>query len=508
MLKTILPAHMREMETLYMQNTGVTGLSLMETAAAHLAKKAQQLCPSGDILCMVGSGNNGGDGLAAMRMLHTADPQRRLCCVLLTPSPGGDAAHQLQRLRQEAPGVAVITAQQYLSDPACISMQPALIIDALFGTGLSRPLEGDALHLVENINALRLQGCNVLAVDIPSGLCGATGAVLGGAVHADHTLTFHRPKPGLYLGSGKDHAGAVDVASIGIPPEQDHMPGMLILPPEELPALFPPRLHNTHKGNYGRLMVIAGSPGMAGAAALCATAALRTGAGLVTILCPERILDTVQILCPCATAVPLPEDSSGALSIIKQSLTSADAAAVGCGMGQGRFAADLLPRLLMHLRHLHIPTVLDADGLNLLARMPLSDAGYPGFVLTPHPAEAARLLKTDTPSVTSDPAAAALLLQQRYRCAVVLKGASDLICTPDGSAISPYGTPAMAKGGSGDVLTGIVGALLAARHAGSCSLDTLTLLQAACALHGSAGEKAEAHLGPRSVLATDLCRFI
>ena len=351
-------------------------------------------------------------------------------------------------------------------------------------------------------------GVPVVAVDIPSGLNGETGQVMGAAVRACETVTFHRPKPGLYLGQGPDYAGEITVADIGLTaPEAaplDDADGMRIL--ERCDRLLPPRARTAHKGKQGRVVLWAGSRGMAGAAAIAATAALRAGAGLVTVACPDDVVDVVQTLCPCATCAPLStQDEDAAWEALSAALERADALGAGCGLGQGPMAAALMERLLRFLHGRALPCVLDADALNLLARRPAWLADGAAHVLTPHPGEAARLLGVSTAEILADMPGAAARIRHRYGAAVVLKGARSVLCAQEGLALNPFGTPAMAKGGSGDALTGVMAALLAGRAAGAYAMDDLFLMQAACALHGLAGERAARRYGERGMLATDLC---
>lgn len=499
MLRTITPAEMKRVETRVMQNTALSGERLMQNAAAHVARAVKRLSAGrqGPVICFCGNGNNGGDGLAAMRMLAEEDPSFEGACRMLSGALSPDAQRERDRLNARAPHIAVTG----LEAPAI--SRPACVIDALFGTGLSRPLEGEALAACRQINAWRAQGVPVVAVDIPSGLSGLTGHVLGEAVRATVTVTFHRPKPGLYLKEGPDYTGEIVVADIGLTaPEAaayDDAGGLFVR--QRSDPLLPARRRGAHKGCFGKVLLWVGSRGMAGAAALCATAALRTGAGLVVVACPEAVVDVVQTLCPCATCLPLPEDAEAAWALLQDKLSWADALGAGCGLGTGAWAKALLERLCVWMDGHALPAVLDADALNLLSA---SGQRPSGVWITPHPAEAARLLGKHTADVLAEPLSAARELARRYG-PTVLKGACSVLCAQGEMALNPFGTPAMAKGGSGDALTGVLAALLAGRAAGAYDLADLALLQTACALHGLAGEMAERRFGERGVLATDLC---
>ena len=246
---------------------------------------------------------------------------------------------------------------------------------------------------------------------------------------------------------------------------------------------------------------------MAGAAAISALAALRAGAGLVTVACPEQIVDIVQVLCPCATCLPLEADVQSAWETLEPALRKADAIGAGCGLGTSGWARALTNRLADWLEQNNKPAVVDADALNLLSDGPQRKLGT-NTVMTPHPMEASRLLHSTVQEVLADSFAAARKLSDGYGAAIVLKGSRSVLLARGQAAINPFGTPGMAKGGSGDALTGIAAALLAGRAAGAYAMTDLELLQTACALHGLAGEMAARKMGERGMLATDLCECI
>ncbi len=509
MLKTIAPSEMKRVENRVMANTAITGEALMQCAAACVADAVRifRKQRGGLVLCVCGTGNNGGDGLAAMRMLACADPAFCGLCWLLPGTLSADAQRELNRLAAETGqqvSVRVLNADESVHLPEKLDC----VIDALFGTGLARPLEGLAKQLCEAVNAC---AAPVVAVDIPSGLHGETGDVPGAAVRADCTVTFHRPKPGLYLKQGPDYAGKIITADIGLRvPEAaalDDAPGMDVLEKKDLTWLLPARKKVSHKGSYGRALLFAGSRGMAGAAAISALAALRTGAGLVTVACPDSVVDIVQMLCPCATCLPLPADAQEAWTLLQPALERADAIGAGCGLGQSAWAAEMTSKMTAWLSQNEKLAVLDADALNLIAKAGVHAIGSRTFI-TPHPAEAARLLGKSIAEMLADPSGAAQETRDAYGASVVLKGTCSILCAKEGMAINSFGTPAMAKGGSGDALTGIMAALLAGRAAGAYGMNDLQLMQTACALHGMAGEMAAEQFGERGMLATDLCGCI
>lgn len=524
MLRTITPREMKRLENRIMADTGVTGAELMERAAGAVARAVEKYLEKrpGRVWCVCGTGNNGGDGMAALRILCAGRPERVATVWLMAGELYPDAQEQKARLEREAPWVRVeaVGEMEGQDGGLCkgggflpgIPSDTACVIDALFGTGLSREVTGRAAELCRLMEKAYRDGIPVLAVDIPSGLNGETGEIMGVAARATETVTFHRPKTGLYLGKGLDASGQVVVADIGLPSERDNVEGFRILEEADLPALLPPRPRVCHKGNFGRVLVMAGSLGMAGAAAISALAALRTGAGLVTVACPEAIVSAVQTLCPCATCLPLPTgNAAGALKLLTGAMERADAVAIGPGLGTDAYARELMEGLPALLRSTDKPAVLDADGLNLLVGLAgeSGDAGRPLLtphqILTPHPGEAARLLGISTAQVVADVPGAAVALQNRYGASVVLKGAASVLLSEKEKGLNELGTPGLAKGGSGDALTGVLVALLAMKAQGAFQGSLFQLLQAGTALHGLAGMAAAREYGERGMLATDLC---
>lgn len=507
MLYTILPDEMKRVERRMMEETHTPSLTLMEHAAAHVADAAKPYLQGGKLLAVCGTGNNGGDGLAAARILLTRLPQLEATIWLLPGALSPEAEEQRRKLAVFGRRIQVEVLQ---SGVPALPPDTACVLDAMFGTGLNRPLAGLAREAVQSLNA---SGLPVIAVDIPSGLSGVTGnaPVSGEAsgdaaiVNAVVTVTFHRPKPGLFMGEGLAACGRVIVGDIGIAPEWDDANGLALLTKGD--RLLPLRGRNTHKGDYGRVLALVGSFGMAGAAAICATAAMRSGAGLVTVACPESIVNVVQMLCPCATCLPLPpSDAEAAWQTLLPALSRADALVAGCGLGQSAYAKALVEKLIGWLQHNPLSAVLDADALNLRAAMPAQTPLGVQTVITPHVGEAARLLQQPAKQVMADQLEAARALRERYGCAVALKSASTVLVDCDGEAISLLGTPAMAKGGSGDALAGVLAALLAGQQA--YGLHGVRLLQTACALHGLAGSRAAETTGERGMLATDLCAML
>lgn len=453
---------------------------LMERAGAAAAMLAARLATgAGPVLVACGPGNNGGDGFVMARLLQAVG--RRVEVVF-----AGDPT------RLPADAAAAHAAWLAAGGTPHAELPPAppegwsLVVDALFGIGLQRPLEGRYADWIESLNT---QPCPRLAVDIPSGLDADTGRRLGPCFAATHTITFIALKPGLLTLDGPDQCGELHLASIDVAAEE-----LAPAPGREIsPALFAarlqPRLRNSHKGSYGDAALIGGAPGMVGAAVLAGRAAAHLGAGRVLLGLLDPAALTVDILRPelmfRAAAELLADPAIGAF-------------AVGPGLGQSDAARALVHDAVLRAT----PLVLDADALNLVARDPALQQAVARrrapTLLTPHPAEAARLLAGTTAEVQADRLAAAVRLAEQLDAWVVLKGCGSVVASPDGAWwINTSGNPAMATAGMGDVLSGILAALLAR------GWDARDALLAGVHLHGLAGDECCAELGLDSGLLAD-----
>lgn len=471
-----------------------------------VTSKNKDRTPRVAIFC--GPGNNGGDGIAAARYLggyHVRvflvgdrakmTPDARAMEEKLIASGGVLEDFSIDMTSREALESSLTFEQQkittWLSTCDCM-------VDALFGVGLARPVEGAFLTAVRLMNGRR---CPVVACDIPSGVNADTGEILGEAVQAKVTVTFTRPKPGLYLGEGAARAGEVRTIDIGIPCglafELDRQ-GPLIRAMDEAGSPLPRRPRNAHKGEFGKIFILAGSEGYTGAPVLAARAALRTGAGLVYLGVPRDIYPIVAVKCDEAMPFPLPEDYPAIL----EKARSCDVALIGPGLGQAPETGRLVLRLLSDL---DIPVVLDADGINALAgHIDVLDRRTALTVLTPHEGEFARLTGCALP--VRDRLSAARSFARDHGCVLVLKGAGTVTAAPDGAAyINTTGNPGMAKGGSGDVLAGMTAALLGQKHLRREDRDnTVELAAQAVQLHGLAGDLCAKKLGEYAMLPTDL----
>ena len=504
MLYTLSPAQMKRIEQRFMAETKTESLMLMERAAAHVADACMPyLWHGAKLLVLSGTGNNGGDGLAAARMLLERFETLHCLIYQLSGRPTPETLEQAKRLEAFSDRVDMVIVEQ-TAPP--MPQDCACAIDALFGTGLSRPLSGAALTLVQNLNQSDIP---VIAVDIPSGLDGASGyAPEGGvAVQADVTVTFHRLKDGMLLGDGPDLCGEIVIGDIGIPVRYGDAQGFAVL--ETGDVVRPPRKKNTHKGSFGKVLALTGSFAMPGAAGISALAALRTGAGMVTVACPKEIVQTVISIAPCATTLPLLDENPWCA--LEHAFSKSDALMIGCGLGQSHAVSRLIEKVILYLCCRDLPAVLDADALNILATyqddFKALNLRFPDqVVLTPHLGEASRLLRWPIERVKQTQPQAAREICAKYGGSVILKSATSMLIASDGEAINRFGTPAMAKAGSGDTLAGILSALLAGQNV--YKLQGVRLLQTACALHGLAGEAAAKQYGEHAVLATDVCEFI
>lgn len=480
---------MLERERNYFQTSGVKSIDAMERAAHALADAVSAAVPAGSAIHLAcGAGGNGGDGLACARLLSG-----RYRCTVLLPEPprSPDAVANLARLER----VPVLSMQELPNLPV-----PAAWVDALFGTGLSRAPREPWAALIHRINADRNHGAKVFSADIPSGLDGATGQAYHPCVRADKTVTFQYVKSGMVLADGLDVCGEIAAADIGFPPSAFEPTGCALWEPSDLTMWVPPRRRNIHKGMCGHLLIVAGSFGMAGAAALCASAALRSGAGLVTVACVRSIVPILQNLVPQAMCVPL-EERDGAIApearpVLEGALRGKNAVVIGCGLSR---RAD--PGALEAVLDNGLPAVIDADALNLLSDQTgmMKRLGR-HHVLTPHPGEAARLI----PGLdVSDPLAAARRLNA-LGATVLLKGASSVIIGDGEPAVSASGCCGMARGGSGDILSGILGALLADTSSRTPAVSAVC----ASEIHGLAGERAQRKYGSRAMNSKDILEFL
>jgi NAD(P)H-hydrate epimerase len=504
-MKVLTAAQMREVDRRTIE-MGVPGAVLMENAGSRVVEFLEErFSPLGDqrIVVFCGKGNNGGDGLVVARQLYERyRPQ--LLRVVLVAAPEemkGEAADQYRRLIEA--GCPVL--RELASDPQGVT----LVVDALLGTGLSGPAKGEMLDSIRRINS-GFARAKIVAVDIPSGLASDTGRTLGECVHADYTVTFAAPKVGQVLPPNCQYVGELRVRAIGSPLElfeKDDSIFLSLVEPKQFRHLFAPRPQASHKGSFGHVLIVAGSYGKTGAAAMCGMAALRAGAGLVTVASVERAIPVIASHAPELMTEPLPETANGSISVrafdsgaLTEMARNKTVVAIGPGLTTDPQTVAVVRRALHDFAQ---PMVVDADGLNALAGAEwLGDKRL--RVLTPHPGEMSRLVKRTIAEIEQDRVGIARTLARERKVHVVLKGYRTVLAFPDGRVwINPTGSPAMATGGTGDILTGLIAGFLA-----QFPQDAEQAIAAAVYLHGLSGEIGAAALGEKCLIATDLLRYL
>ncbi|MCX5722847.1 MAG: NAD(P)H-hydrate dehydratase [Nitrospirae bacterium] len=503
-MNIVTGAEMQLLDRRTITEAKIPSATLMERAGEGIVRQLEeQYGPmrgkTVTILC--GKGNNGGDGLVVARLLHRQ--RAKVQVLLLTPVAdlSRDAAAMYRRFAKVA-GSAKILRFRPAEQVRPLLASSDILVDALLGTGLSAEVTGTYREAIELINGA---GKPVIAVDLPSGIHADTGAILGQAVRASLTVTLGLPKLGLYVGAGIDQAGIIRIVDIGIPPAYvDKLESRTrLLTSDDIVNMLPERRPSSHKGTFGHAGIIAGSVGKTGAAALAAQAALRIGAGLVTVATPSSVNDVLESKLLEAMTMPFPETKArtlarSGLDRILAFVQARTAIAIGPGLSTHHETVELVQALMKHLDR---PSVLDADALNALAGRAslLTECPTPP-ILTPHPGEMARLeVDATAQSINADRIGTARRFARERGVFVVLKGARTVIARPDGLvAICPTGNPGMATAGTGDVLTGMIVGLLAQ------GVPSWEAVCAATYLHGLAGDLAARQLGQAGMIASDL----
>lgn len=481
---------MRSIDRRAVEEYGMPSLLLMENAGRAAADRAAARLDQGarvTVLC--GKGNNGGDGFVCAR--HLFNRGFEVACYLAgsPDDPRGEARTNFELAERLGVPVQAEVPER---------LEAALIVDGLLGTGFQGEPRGAVAELIRLANE---SGVPILAIDIPSGLNADTGHASGLTIRAAETVTFGLPKVGLLGYPGRAVAGELTVAHISLPRPLLEEEGLAEwITAERAAPLWPRRAAESHKGDSGRVFVVAGSPGLTGAAALCCDAALRAGAGLVTLGIPRGLYPVMAVKLTEAMSLPLPETEGQAhapesLPTVLERLRGADAGALGPGFGRDPRSGELLRGILQADP---APMVVDADGLTLLS--PAHENTFPPHcILTPHPGEMARLLGTTVEAVQSNRVETAREAARRFGCVVVLKGAATVVAGPEGRvAVNASGGPALATGGTGDVLTGVTAAALAR------GLEPYEAAVGAVFLHGLAGEVAGERHGAPGTLAGDV----
>ena len=480
---------MRRYDTNTIEKIGIPAMVLMERAALAAQEAVLRHCTkeTGSALVLAGMGNNGGDGLAVARLLYEQGFQVEVWCV----GAQDKASPQWKQQREILKSYPV----EMVTKPG--RREYTVMIDALFGVGLSREIDGvfrEAVTLFDELAGYKI------ALDLPSGVDSDTGKIWGSAVHADETVTFGFCKRGLVMYPGCEYAGKVTIARIGISERSffDDKPGM-VLCDETAEALLPVRSADGNKGTFGKVLLVAGSRNMAGAAVLAAKAAYRIGAGMVKVVTPEENRVILQ--------ETVPEALLGTISDLESSLEWADVIALGPGIGKSEEAARCLEQVLKKSRK---PLVLDADGLNLLSESPvlrvhLAEQGQEGrsFVLTPHVGELARLTGKSITELKEDLPGHGMALASELHAIVAAKDARTFVCGENRPiCVSLSGNSGMAVAGSGDVLTGAIAGLLAQR------MDPFQATVSGVRLHGLAGDRVSERIGEHACMAGDIAEAL
>jgi ADP-dependent NAD(P)H-hydrate dehydratase / NAD(P)H-hydrate epimerase len=536
-MKIVTAAEMREIDRVTSERFGVPSLTLMENAGSAVAEFALSAYPAAKsfgVTC--GKGNNGGDGFVIARKLHEAGREVRLLLLADPAELRGDAAEKFKRLPKSTSRTRAVAKKRNKAGAARFSLnilkQSSLavtsvrldasdvfasdvLIDAILGTGFRPPVSGLYANAIAKINAATAP---VISVDIPSGAdADVVGDQTGAVTRSDASVTFTAPRPAHVFGNLT--AGPIVIARIGSPDDaiQSSL-NLYLITPKDIAQLLGPRPRNSNKGMYGHVLVVGGSVGKAGAAAMAGFSALRTGAGLVTVATPRSVLATVAGFHPELMTEPLSETDSGsiAFSAMKgfwQAAEQKTVVAIGPGISRHVETAEFVRSIVQDSK---IPIVLDADGLNAFERRAedLNRRDRKGnakgaeetqtLVLTPHPGEMARLTGLSTAQIQRDRVNVARKFAQEHGVILVLKGDRTVVAKPHGEAwINPTGNPGMATGGTGDILTGVVAGMLAQNPQ-----RAFEAVIAAVYLHGLAGDIACKHLGERSLVATDLIKAL
>jgi len=500
---------MRAVDRWAIEERGIDGLELMERAGAGVADAVERLAPDGPVTVVCGKGNNGGDGLVVARLLRQAGRPVAVVCLAPAEQLSGDARTNLERLPGEPPlrpdGGSWGAGQEPPAESGAVALAQAdapdaVLVDALLGTGFEGEPRGAVAAAIEAINDARRP---VVSVDVPSGVDASTGVVAGAAVSASVTVTFHAAKPGLWIMPGKAHAGAVHTIDIGIP-RGAPMEAQVGLIEDRVAERLPRRDASWTKFKSGQVLVVGGSRGLTGAPTMAARASMRAGAGYVTACVPDSLQPVLAAAgTPEMMTRALAEDGAGSLveaaaDTVLAAAERGGALALGPGLGRSQDAFALARRLA---REAQLPLVLDADGLNAHAgRLGELATRTAASVLTPHAGELARLLALDSAEVERERLQRVRETAAQAQAVTVLKGDDTLVAEPSGRvAVSAGGTPALATAGTGDVLTGVIAALLAQ------GLDPFTSAAAGVWLHARAGRQAARRLGGvEGVIATDV----
>lgn len=495
---------MRRIDNIAIKSYGIPSPVLMENAGnqVFLAIRAnvnEYRQKKYAVVC--GKGNNAGDGFVIARKLKDDSCDVKLIMLSKPADLSTDASLNFNIAKKLNIHSIECLGTKHLAQTRNLIKNSNVIVDAIFGTGIKGSVTGYAGDVIEIIN--RAKKC-VISVDVPSGLDADEGRVFGPVIKADITVTFGHPKTGLFVYPGAEFAGRTILADIGIPKEiikKEKVKSELI-DPELIRSILPERKPNTHKGNYGRVLILAGSADYTGASVLCARGCAGVGAGLITVLVPEKIYPVVAKKLTQQIVVPLPTGenkfhSIDAFNEIEKYLSRCDALAIGPGLGQKKETQELIIKILQIYKK---PMVIDADGLNIISENASRIKKLnPNIAITPHPGELSRLLKTDTTEIQNNRLNSALKSSNIFNCATVLKGQNTIITDSNGKfSINPTGNSGMAKGGMGDILTGMIAGFI------GYGMSIYDACRLGVYLHGLAGDLAKEKYSDYSFTTEDL----
>lgn len=501
-MKITTAEEMRTIDAKAINEIGIPSIVLMENAGRCVKKVVEGLLdPDETVSIFVGKGNNGGDGLVVARYLVLSGYETTVYLLAKPEQFSGDALTNLKICQNLGIPIQTVSSKKELEKWHNEIEKSKVIVDSIFGTGLKGAVRGFYAEIIEYINSI---DAIVVAVDLPSGLLADTGQVEGVCINADHTVTMGLPKRGLLLYPGAELAGRITVADIGFPSEviEEQKISVNLIRKSYAAQLLPPRPRNAHKGTFGHVFVIAGSTGMTGAATLTSKAALRAGAGLVTLGIPASLNPILEVKLTEVMTLPLPETQEGTIAPeahekVVFPLEKADVVALGPGLSHNSKTTEFIHRLC---RSIKCPKVIDADGINALSEAPeLLERLSETTVLTPHPGEMARLIDSTVAEIQANRIEIAQDFAKKYGLTLVLKGVPTVIAGANGEVyLNIAGNPGMATAGMGDVLTGIIAGLMAQK------MEPFEASILGVYLHGIAGDLTAESSNERGIIASDV----
>ncbi|MBI3813767.1 MAG: NAD(P)H-hydrate dehydratase [Nitrospinae bacterium] len=516
-MKIVTAKEMQSIDKKAIENYGISGIVLMENAAMGVVSSILKRFPdikNKRVGIFSGKGNNGGDGLAVARHLNNKGVETTVYLLSKKEMLKGDARTNLNiadnartnlniadKMGIRIFEIASLNELEAIKDDA---LKNDIFIDAIFGTGLTSGVKGYYTNIIKFINS---SGKFILSIDIPSGLSSDTGEIIGGHIKADLTVSLCLPKIGEILYPAAEYIGDLDIADIGIPKTIIDEEGIKVnlIENADVAGILPKRRPDTHKGTYGHLIVVAGSKGKGGAAAMASISALRAGAGLVTLALPECLNTSFETRIPEVMTLPLPDTKDGTIDksaskILLKFLEGKSAVLIGPGITTNPSTSSFVKKII---KEIGCPLLIDADGLNIVAdEIEILKKRASPVIVTPHPGEMARMLNTTSKEIQANRIESGRKLAVKYRLYVILKGARTVIAAPDGDVyINPTGNPGMATAGTGDVLSGIIAGFLCQ---GLSAKDSSIL---GVYLHGMAGDIAADKLSQTALIAGDLLKY-